>query len=528
MLNNNPKDHIEIEEAAGRNGSSSPWSLYALLPLAGLLVAVAFAWLACPIPERNIVSSILLYLASSWPGLFAVATLYIGATVCVSAAAAAVIALILRARNPNRREGWQVFFYGTFATLCLPALVISAAVGSSAIAIGLTVILGINITRLVMADRQIADSNDMSDAKSCLGLLFAQNPSLPGDIPFWRLGVPFVCAILFQVGTVAALTERRLLAAGLVGASAAMLTWRFHRVGNIGNHSSPAYLVRRALRMALLTLFVIVFTMAGMLQYMAAVRGSSGGGSALVNLLHLMFGESPTVAAEQRRQELNQPERTSDPSAVKPDYSGVILIPEARQKAALVVPEELISQAPSSALEPPPEMVFTGVYWIFKPPNMEPPKDSSVITGSPDKIGLRSSDHTPLWMEAHQYLGRAVDVNCCGEIRVVIGNADRYPETVSVQLLVADTQDQIKGIESLGAQLVKSNGMASGIIETKDPSPFQASTSREETLSFDMPQTPTIKRFDEIIVRFHLDGSRSTVNARMAVERFRFTARNSQ
>ena len=50
-----------------------------------------------------------------------------------------------------------------------------------------------------------------------------------------------------------------------------------------------------------------------------------------------------------------------------------------------------------------------------------------------------TSDNAPLLqMEARQKLERAISLRCCSRVRVAILNTDRYPGTVSLELILTD------------------------------------------------------------------------------------------
>lgn len=463
---------------------------------AGLAAAACFAWLASPIPPRNALSFFLFYLSSaSITGLVVVALLYVAVTLWIGLAIMVIGEMFERLRHQQGPDAWQVIFRGLAASLCLPPLIIAAAVGATPIAAGITVLLGISLARLLkVRGRAAAESEAMLKA----GLLFGNNTLLIGDISFWRFGLPFLCSLSGQLGIVAILTHHRFLGTALLGLSAAAATWIFP-FGKLKQYASRADIVRQMLRLAVVAAFVVLFTVAGIARYMGMVRGSG----VPVSFLQVLFGGPAATSTPSRQEPLpKQPGK-------KGDYPGVILLPDPEQAVLLVPP--VINTFDSDSLAPS-DIEFTGVYWVLRPPDHEPPKRSPVIRASPAKVVLRSVDRMPLWMEARQSLRRPIDLNCCGAMQVVIANADRDAGMVSIEAVLSGSQGTMRASQSLGHKFL------STAAELPGDAPV------EETLSFDMPRRSAMQQFDEIIVRFHLYGRRSTVSAKMAIKRFRFRA----
>jgi hypothetical protein len=61
-----------------------------------------------------------------------------------------------------------------------------------------------------------------------------------------------------------------------------------------------------------------------------------------------------------------------------------------------------------------------------------------------------------LSMEAHENLGNMIELGGCSRIQVAIRNADHYPETVSLELVLINTRAPGKPAQSLGKVMVKS------------------------------------------------------------------------
>ncbi len=114
-------------------------------------------------------------------------------------------------------------------------------------------------------------------------------------------------------------------------------------------------------------------------------------------------------------------------------------------------------------------------------------------------------------MEAHQHLGTMIDLNCCSRIQVAIRNTDRYPETVSLELVLTDTSLSKRPSQSLGNITVTS---------TRPWKLYGDRPAVSETLTFEIPSRSTLKRFDEVTVIFHLEPLRADVGAKIGIEKF--------
>ncbi|MGA3187112.1 MAG: hypothetical protein ABSF22_08370 [Bryobacteraceae bacterium] len=190
------------------------------------------------------------------------------------------------------------------------------------------------------------------------------------------------------------------------------------------------------------------------------------------------------------------------------DHTGVILLPEQQQHTTLVpplpsMPSDLFDKKHQNPLTIP----FYGAYWFFKFPDTKPPKDSYVTHGTPAEMTFFAPDSRPLIMEAHQNLGKLIDLNCCREIRIEIRNADRYSGTVSVELVLVNTREGQEGSVSLGSTPVTSAP------EAKD-------AVMKETLTFPIPARPKIRKFDELMIRFPRQRTRMNRSAKVAIDRF--------
>jgi hypothetical protein len=195
----------------------------------------------------------------------------------------------------------------------------------------------------------------------------------------------------------------------------------------------------------------------------------------------------------------------------------VILWPEIRDRSILVPPlPELGHGLFTTKQVNPLSIPFFGVYWLFKAPDKRPPDGSFRARGNPAAHTFFTTDHTPLFMEANQNFGTLIDLSCCSRIEIAISNADRYPGSVTLELLLANTTLRGKPSQSLGSVEVKS------IPRWR---PDDDGMAVPETLAFAVPSNTSLRKFDEVKIQFHLEAVRSETAAKIAIDRFVFVPR---
>ena len=115
-------------------------------------------------------------------------------------------------------------------------------------------------------------------------------------------------------------------------------------------------------------------------------------------------------------------------------------------------------------------------------------------------------------MKALQKLDHPVDLACCSAIQVAISNADRYPGTIALELLLVDTQASGPLFQSLGQRdvLSRPNVKRSEL----------AVIPVTEVLEFSVPRGTRIRQFDGIQVLFHRAFFRADRSARISIEHF--------
>ena len=205
----------------------------------------------------------------------------------------------------------------------------------------------------------------------------------------------------------------------------------------------------------------------------------------------------------------DEPVRQPGPHGAGGQYWGVMLLMDSPAAEAQQTKSSPLSMPfPSrKEIKVPLRIKFTGEYWFFRWPNSRLPSSAEVMFGRPDEIGFRSTDSTPLVMEAHQFLQNHIDLSCCSRIEVHVRNADGLPGVIALQLLLSDSSTPLIRPLSLGQEIVAKR-------ET-----FQQE-SREVALAFEIPEAPSISSFDQLTFRIYPDVQRRTVSPRVAIRDF--------
>ena len=367
-----------------------------------------------------------------------------------------------------------------------PAMMLLSMFSPAALAAAL--VLAISTTRLLCADWRAAHA----DRKAPESLF----PAL-------------AIATGLQVGTVAVLMKYPLVGAAFFLLSTAMLTL-LATVSGVWESGHKATLPRSVFGVLLTVLLAGTLTVGG-------VRGTGKGRWGWDFFSPPGTGDAAKAASRKKASEAyktlpNNVEITDN------NYAGVILWPEVKPQTVLIAPLPALAHsnlglAPADPLSIP----FSGEYWMFKAPFVRPPPTSFFRRGNPATLFFRSTDHRPLVMEARHKLDQPIDLRCCGSIRLEVENADRYPGTVALELVLSDTRAHEAGWLSLGKIEIQSRPNM-----MQDPV-----TPVPETLDFAIPRSARLQRFDEFIILFHRDAMRIDRSARIAIERFVLTPRGA-
>jgi hypothetical protein len=192
-------------------------------------------------------------------------------------------------------------------------------------------------------------------------------------------------------------------------------------------------------------------------------------------------------------------------------FPGVVLRPEIAPFVTLVDPLPYLhrpapGRAPARAFSIP----FGGEYWLYRSPYDRPPRNSYFRRGSPARLSFSTPDRYPLRMVARQRLLQAIDMDCCGRLRIDILNADRYPWTISLEAVLVDEDSPGAPAQTLGT--VRLSSVPDRGADPTPPVP--------ETLDFTFPRSGPLKAFNLIEVIFRRDNIRSDKSSRVSIERF--------
>ncbi len=312
----------------------------------------------------------------------------------------------------------------------------------------------------------------------------------------------FALALGAQTTIVAVWMGAPLLAAALLCLSAAGIRL-LHLVALASQRSRPSNWPKSLLQVVVSVILGVGMTVGG--QF-AGVHSDS----------QSRFDPDPKTQARPHEfvTNLYQPSSAGSRAITDKSFPGVILWPEVKpEQKPLVAPA---STWVPSALPPvprtPSDIPFSGQYWMFKPPQEAPPRGSYFKRASPLDQSFLTTDQRPLSMEGLQKLNHPLDLACCRAIQVAIENADRYPGTVALELLLIDSQAPGQPMQSLGKRDVLSRPE----IKPLDLPPIPVM----ETLEFPVPRIAEIREFDEMQVLFHRAFFRTDRSAKISIEHF--------
>ena len=351
-------------------------------------------------------------------------------------------------------------------------------------------------------------------------------PHEPGSFADCQLPRPFVLreqvpalavAFCLEVGVLAVMMHYPILGAGWLCMGTALVTV-FSMSTGAADTGRPPTLPRSVLGILATVIMAVMLTLGGARGF--GTPGFSAGGqfggsrpglieTARAVLRELFYGEHP---AGMRGTGTNPPAPPAMPdTGAVGGYPGVILWPEIKPTVTLVAPPPAQGMGLFQGRDPKPLGIpFSGEYWMFRWPFSRPPQRSFFQRGNPAEMAFSTTDHTLLQMEAHQKLETPVALSCCSKVQIEIANADRYPGTVSLELVLSDSESARRMLLSLGKAPVTSAPDLK-----RDPV-----MAVRETLDFVVPAEPALTEFDEFKVTFHRDRSRMDKSAKIAIERF--------
>ncbi len=454
--------------------------------LFGLLAAAGVSWIfAYPRPRLSIAG--LLLLASSCTIATLLAGLAAGRIGCTLTSAGASS----RSRRIATHTAYLAAGFAPLSVLChagSPWSVLASAILAGAITLPLLVY-----------------QNDLAELES-------NHHAGSGDVilrplnvqPFFREFSPaLLAALLAELAALAILAEQLPLAMILAALFSAVLVWHFGKRVWRPEERARRSEASRVQKFVLLAL-AMFFTGLGLTPYLR-----SGG--------RLHFGAGSSGSGVYSRYLPNQekipPGELGGTGDSDGGYPGIILWPKKQQSIALMAPVPVNQTSAFDLAHPrqPLNIPFDGVYWYFHAPDSHPQKRAHVAHGNPADVTIRSTDGQALVVEAHQNLGGPINLACCREVEIEIRNADHYPGTVSVELLVRDTRLAGKPSRSLGTADISADRTAK-LYDDRPPG--------NEVLNFPISGQSPVHRFDEFTVVFRLTPNRSLLAPRIGIEKF--------
>jgi hypothetical protein len=417
---------------------------------------------------------------------------------CLASAAITAGLYLLIARSPRAEALPAALRTSTVAVWFAPATLLLTEL--STLALGAALVLVISTTRLLYFEwRAIHIDEPAGDFVPARELFEAP----PSPFRLKDLAPALLASIGLEAGIVAVLIGYPLLSAVLFSMTTAMLTLASLAAGAYEPQTGRS-LPRSILGLALTVILAAGFTVGGLADHIQR-RGSG---------FHWAWGRrsGPVESARALLERLLNGGQAAQPKGsvtrvyappannVEIDdksFPGVVLFSEPKPRAKLVEPLPGWAHTTLSTAETVPSVIpFSGEYWMFRPPDTQPPRKSYSRWGSPETLSFLTTDHATMAMQAHQKLQHAIDLSCCGEIQIAISNADRYPGTVALELILID------------------NGLSQSLGAAPVP------TRPEAVLSFPIPAGSAVREFNQLEVVFHRDRVRMDRSARISIERF--------
>lgn len=236
--------------------------------------------------------------------------------------------------------------------------------------------------------------------------------------------------------------------------------------------------------------------------------------------LQALFGKGETTI-ESQSNSLGKKSNKSKLTMLVADDSvhGLILRPKIEDHVTIVPPlptRLLFEGKPSERSVDPVSIPFYGAYWFFKASEKTLPADAVEARGDPASASFKTTDFSPISMEARQNFGSLIDLSCCRAIELVISNGDRRPGTVVVELILTNTTLPGEPHQSLGISPVNSS---------RRWAPGDDRPPVTEVLIFRLPAQAAIPSFNETTIRFELLSPRERWSAMIAIEKFRLMPR---
>jgi hypothetical protein len=431
-------------------------------------------------------------------------SLAVGYSVAALLLSAAITFLLLLAVRRMERAGTIAVTLRTCATgvWFAPAAILLGS--RSPLATAAALVLVVSVTRVLYSQwRMIPRPESARPPALSEGMLFGAGELRTGFLPrdFWPA---MAVAVALQLGWTSSSFDRKDAAAAFYALAAALFT-AYGISAGFWERSRQPVLPRAILGVAVTLLLTVLISVVGMIMLMGG--GGSEGTPGEVAAANPPPPLPPPLPPAGRKYEPPpiDPKRLGPALNVPGGFPGVILWPETAPVPMLVEPlpkGDGLSRRPASQ---PFVIPFAGAYWIFRWPFTRPPANSLVRRGTPSETSFHTVDSWPLTMEAHQNLEREIDLKCCSKVQIVILNADRYFDTVTVEL---GLMNHGGAPFRLGPERVNSTPDLS-----RDPV-----VPVPETLEFTVPSN--VPRCDEFDVIYHRAKVREDKSVKIAIQKF--------
>ncbi len=454
-------------------------SVTKLLPaLAGLLAAAAVAFSAASPPTHYL----------SWSGVltFALQRLF-----AVSLASVLTVAILCAIVSRDKHLDSQLLLVQTSrAAIWLAPLALLIRANSAWTLVAVAAFAILLTPSLRSSGPRTLDPED--------SVLLSLRPDILPLFPKLRPQISIAAALCAQTGML--IFFAGYTTAGSILFGAAICAWAWWSIPGANSlHPSQTQNVPAVL-------LATIFTLAALLPYLHGAAGF-GLGSSHQRAVRVL----PRGGASARRYTAETVNDSQRPAGE--GNTGIVLWPEEQLHTQLIAPTPIdLTNLPALGPNANPLVIpFGGVYWFFKAPDVRPPRTSRQAHASPETVDIRSTDGRPLSIEAHDYLGSLIALDCCSRIQIAVRNADRYPDTVSLELILVDTSQAGQPSESLGRMLVKS---------TRPWRIYERPQPVGEMLNFQIPPRSLLRHFDEVRIIFRLDHTRADAGARIAIDHF--------
>ena len=480
---------IEIQPLRGRLGLAAQTVSLLATGLILWVSVIGRKLLYQPLPQ--LIGNALFYAALAW----------------VWSAVITFLLFLILPKTDARRVIWSTMRTASVAIWFAPACILLSQLSPATLVAAL--VLVVMATRLFYSE-WLAGNPPAPETPTVPGGMFGENLP-PAKWLTRELMTGIAAALAFQTAWIFVSEHQPLIAGGWFALTAAIVTLFALVSGAVSDGPSPS-LPRSVLGVAATILLGASLTVGGLRM----ARGGDGSGDAgsgppgagppmgavasAREVLKELFGDD-----DKGKDGKGNGDGPGKPvpqfTGIAPDgtFPGVILWPEARPVTRLVAPLPRGSGMGLAAAQSF-SIPFDGRYLLYQWPMMRPPATSILQRGNPAEYAYRTTNRGRLNMDAIQKFDDPVDFACCSRLRVELWNADRYPDTVALEVELDET--------SLGAMPVKSKPDLA-----KDPV-----VAVLETIDFPIPAG--IAPVTELKVVFQRAKVRADKSARMSIERF--------